>query len=308
MIFWFAIAVAGAGLMVMASRKAIHHASALAAGYAIPPFLIGLTLVSLGTDIPEIANSIVASLAGHGDLVVGDSVGSVLTQITLVFGVLPFFTESIRIYSLRTAMIGGFTVAALGIGISLMLDGYLSRLDSMMLIATGIVFTFIAWKFAPRPSEPETPPAVRKFSLIFVVLFFLLLVGAGAAAFVRAFIELSAAFGVPEYLIAFFGASFGTSLPELAVDLTALSRGRKDIAVGDIVGSCLIDSTIAMGAGPLISPIAVTAALAVRGSLIAMLLTATVVSTVSVVRVHNRWTGALCIILYGTAYIFFIAR
>lgn len=294
--------------MLIASRKAVHHASALAAGLSIPPFIIGLTIVSIGTDIPEIANSIVASLANHGDLAVGDSVGSVLTQITLVFGLLPFFAKSIRIDSRRVAMVGAFTLAALAVGAVLVLDGELSRIDAIVLISCGVGFTALSWKLTPRPSEPILPPAaVRKSVQVILVLFFLLLVGTGAAAAVRAFIEISTAFGVPEYLIAFFGTSLGTSLPELAVDLTALSSGKHDLAIGDIVGSCLVDSTISMGAGPLISPTAVTASLAVEGALIAMLMLTLVVATVSLLRVHNRWTGALCLFLYCMGYVLFIA-
>ncbi|MDH3494738.1 MAG: hypothetical protein OEM82_14385, partial [Acidobacteriota bacterium] len=102
MFFWISIAIAGAALTLIASRRAVRYASLLAQGLSLPPFLIGITIVSVGTDIPEIANSIVASLAGHGDLNVGDSVGSVMTQITLIFGLLPFFSAKFSIDRSRT--------------------------------------------------------------------------------------------------------------------------------------------------------------------------------------------------------------
>ena len=119
MLTWITIAIAGIAIMFVASRKAVFYASQLAQGLKIPPFLIGLTLISIGTDIPEIANSVVSSLAGHGDLNVGDSVGSVMTQITLVFGLLPFFAGKMEIDRTRIALVSISTIIALGIGILL---------------------------------------------------------------------------------------------------------------------------------------------------------------------------------------------
>ena len=90
-LIWLSVIIAGFGIMVYASHKIVHHVSMLAYGLSIPPFILGITLVSIGTDLPEIANSIMSSLAGEGDLNVGDSTGSIMTQITLVLGLLPFF-------------------------------------------------------------------------------------------------------------------------------------------------------------------------------------------------------------------------
>lgn len=309
MLVWIAIAIAGVGLTLMASRKAVHYASALAHGLAIPPFLIGVTLVSIGTDIPEIANSIIASVAEHGDLNIGNAVGSVMTQITLVFGLLPLFSGTISIHRRRTLLIGSFIIISLLMGMGLVSDGYLSRIDAVILIITWAVFTGLSWHYAPQLSEPVLPtPSKRKLFHAFLVLVFLSLVGIGAGVFVRALIELSAMLGVPEYLISFFGASLGTSLPELAVDITALASGKRDIAIGDIVGSCLVDATLSMGAGPLISPIVVTAALAIEGAIIATIFTALAILAVSIKRKHNRWTGTFMLILYGLGYVIFIAR
>ena len=89
--------VAGFAVTIIASRSAVGEAQKLAAGTRIPPFVLGITLVAIGTDLPEIANSIVASISGHGDINVGDSVGSAATQSTLVLGLLPFLGGAIAI-------------------------------------------------------------------------------------------------------------------------------------------------------------------------------------------------------------------
>ncbi|NNE97893.1 MAG: sodium:calcium antiporter [Pyrinomonadaceae bacterium] len=309
MLVWIAIAIAGVALTLMASRKAVHYASDLAAGLSIPPFLIGITLVSIGTDIPEIANSIIASAAGHGDLNVGDSIGSVMTQITLVFGLLPFFAGTFSIHRRRTLMIGSFIIISLGLGAILVADGYLSRLDAAILIIAWAGFTALSWHFAPQLSEPVLPvPSNRNALNAFLVLSFLSLVGVGAGAFIKALIELSSAFGVHEYMISFFGASLGTSLPELFVDITALKRGKRDLAVGGIIGACLVDSTLSIGAGPFITPVAVTASLSIKGAIIAIVFTAMAILAVSLWKKHNRWTGAFMLLLYAMGYVIFIAR
>ena len=309
LLYWLAIAVAGAALTFVASRRAVRYASALAAGLSVPPFIVGLTVVSVGTDIPEIANSFVAALAGHGDLIVGDTVGSVMTQITLVFGLLPFFASPLPIERAQTSTVGGLTAVALAIGALLVWDGYLSRLDAALLLLMGVAFTLLALKLVPRHSEPVLPmPSRRKVLNASLVLVFLVLVAVGAAAVVKALIEISTLVGVPEYLIAFFGASLGTSLPELAVDVTALTSGKRDLAIGDIVGSCLIDATISMGAGPLIAPVAISAAFAVKGAVIAIISMVIVLIAIGAMNRHNRWTGALCLVLYGSCYLAFIAQ
>jgi hypothetical protein len=88
--------VGGFAVTVVASRRAVSDAAVLAAGTRLPPFLVGITLLAIGTDLPEIANSIVASVTGHGDINVGDSVGSAATQMTLVLGLLPILGGGIR--------------------------------------------------------------------------------------------------------------------------------------------------------------------------------------------------------------------
>ena len=98
-------------------------AGKLAHGLSIPPFIIGVTFFAVGTDIPEIANSVMASLAGHGDLNVGDSIGSVVTQITLVLGLFPFLGGRFVVGRYRAVATSSLTIAALLIGAFLVADG-----------------------------------------------------------------------------------------------------------------------------------------------------------------------------------------
>ena len=83
------VLIAGLLLMIFSSKKAIDHAVEVASAFGIPHILIGFNLISIGTDLPEIVNSILSSYIGHADINIGDLLGSVLSQLTLVFGLLP---------------------------------------------------------------------------------------------------------------------------------------------------------------------------------------------------------------------------
>jgi cation:H+ antiporter len=304
MLTWIFVAVAGFGIALLASRTAVQQAAKLAYGFSIPPFIIGVSFFAFGTDVPEIANSVMASLAGHGDLNVGDSVGSVVTQITLIFGLLPFLGGKFEVGRYRASIISLLTIVALALGAWLVADGYLSRLDGVFLLVIWIATTSIAWRYAPAESEPVmVGPGGRLAFHATMVILSLLLVAAGAGSAVKALTELSSAFGVPEYLISFFGSSIGTSLPELLVDVTALRQGQRDLAFGDITGSCLVDASLSIGAGPLIAPTAVTAALALRGAGVAMIVMFVASFIIWLRRKHDRLSGSLLLLLYVAVYV-----
>jgi cation:H+ antiporter len=300
--------VVGVAFMVAASRFAIQHAFALAEKLHAPPFLVGITLVAVGTDMPEMFNSIVASYLGHGDINFGDSVGSVFTQGSII-GLFPFVAgTALRVERRDVILLPGLTIIGLAIGLLLMADGRFGRLDAVILIFTWLVLTGVAWRCGTAPPEAPTG-AVAGGALPHAVLALLALaaVGVGAAVVVLAIAAVSATIGVPEYVLSFFGSSIGTSLPELAVELTAIRRGQWQIAMGDALGSCLVDSSLSVAAGPLLFPTAVTTSLAVRGAIIAgatMLLVGLLLGTR---RKLDRASGAVLLVAYLLAYVVFFA-
>ena len=181
-VVWTLIVVVGLVVAMAASRGAVHHASALAFGTRIPPFVIGMTLVAIGTDLPEIANSIIASASGHGDLNVGDSVGSAATQVTLIIGLLPFLVRSITVSRRSIASTGGLTVAALAVVALVVNDGFMSRGDALLLIALWVAFSVAVWRLAGSSEPAIAVPARSKGAHAAMVLAMLAVVGAAAGA------------------------------------------------------------------------------------------------------------------------------
>lgn len=308
-LIWLSVIIAGFGIMILASQRVIHHISKLAYGLSIPPFVLGITLVAVGTDLPEIANSIMSSLAGQGDVNVGDSIGSIMTQISLVLGLIPLFGGAFRIRRSRLILISSLTIAALGIGSLLFADGYFSRLDGIILFLTWVIFTFIAIKYSTYLSDPvlETPESTKVFhALVSIFYLFLLLAGAGAA--VKGIIELAELAKIPKYIISFFGASFGTSMPELVVNIIAIRKGKNGLALGDILGSCMVDATLAISVGPIIAPTVITAALAVKGSILTIAIVMVATGVIAFRQKHDYWSGLLLLCLYAFAYYFILVH
>lgn len=272
----------------------------------ISPFTIGLMLASIGTDLPEIANDVISSALGHGDITIGDSLGSVLTQITLVLGLLPFLGETFRVKRREVIVAGVCEVLALIFVVLIVGRGYISRVDALFLIASWPIFMVITRKIAEKNVKEKKHvvlSAGKKLSyhLIIASLGFVG-VAVGAYVVIQSVITLSAAFHVPEYFISFFIVAIGTSLPELIVDLTAIRKKQYELAIGDAIGSCIVDATLSCGIGPLLFPITVSGKLAMITGLYAIFGSIVVILTLALREKLDRKAGALFIIVYLFSY------
>jgi cation:H+ antiporter len=296
--------VGGLVVAILASGRAVDYTRALAAALGAPPFVVGVALVSIGTDLPEIANSIVSHVEGEGDVNVGDSVGSALTQYTLILGLFPLIIATIPVTRRQVGVVSVLTIAGLGATAVFVSDGWLGRWEGVALVGAWLVFTLIVVRSVPGVI-PDDPPKVRYSNRLVQAGFVLLalgVVGFGATVAVRSLIRIAELAGVSEFVIAFFGLSFGTSAPELVVDVTALLRGAPGIALGDALGSSLVDATLSIGAGPIVAPAEVTAERGVTGSLYTMFAVAVVGALLAARRRHDRWSGPVLIGLYIVSY------
>lgn len=300
--------VGGLAVALVASDRAVAYTRALAASLGAPAFIVGVVLVSIGTDLPEIANSIAAHVQGEGDVNVGDSVGSALTQYTFVLALFPLVVATIVIHRLEVGVVTLLTVIGLGMTALFVADGWLARWEGAALVAAWAIFSLIVVRVLPNRAVDD-PPAVRfggRLTQVGVILVTLGFVGFGATVAVRALVKLAEQAGVPEFALAFFGASMGTSAPEIVVDLNALMRGAPGIALGDALGSSMVDASLSIGAGPLVAPAEVTPRLALTG----VVYTAAAVSAVGALlaarRRHDRISGVVLFGLYALAYVVLI--
>ena len=304
------VLICGLILIVFSSIKAVKHSAILAAALGISPLIIGITLVSIGTDISEIFNSIISCSLGHGDIDVGDSVGSGLTQITLIFGLLPLITGVIWVHRKDIIILGACEILALITIFSVVEKGYITRLNAIMMVGSLVIYIWLIYN-ANKESisqrvemiEKIDTPKSKKFHLLIAALGF---VGITIAAYmiVESVIVLSSVLNIHEYIISFFIVAVGTSLPELAVDINALRLGHHSIAIGDIIGSCIVDSTLSIGIGQVLFPQAVTASLAVPTVLYTLIASFIVFITIAIRRKVDRKAGIFFISLYFLSYVF----
>lgn len=263
MIFvWVLGLVVGVAVAAASSRRAVGAALETSESLGISAGLVGLSIMAVGTDLPEIANSIIASLSGHGDLNVGDSTGSALTQITLILAVLMLaagLTLDLDHSESKVAVSTGLmTTAALVVLAVMLSDGTLGRADGIVLVSAW--FVSLVWMARRNRGGDRAPrvPDDRVGRAIARTLGWLSLVGVAATVIVRSFLEITDALGVPEFLASSIVLALGTSLPELVVDWTAIRRGAAALAIGDLFGSSLVDATLSVGIGPIIRPTAVS--------------------------------------------------
>ncbi len=304
LLLWILATVAGFAMALTGGRLTTRHAVGLAERTGVSPFLIGATVLSVGTDLPEIANSIVACAAGHGDLNVGDSVGSVSAQITLVLGLFPFLAGTVDIDRRRMFLLGGQTAVALLLGLLIQSDGYIGRVEAAFLLGCWALLTYLNYRLYGLSGHPASPVQNHKkgWEQLAGLAAGLLLITIGAMIAIEGIIILAEAMEIPSYYISFFGASIGTSMPELFLDISALRAGRKDIAMGDVLGSCMVDATLSIGIGPLFTPGPISAALAVRGTAVTAIAVLLATGLLAYRGRHDRGSGIFLLAVYGATY------
>lgn len=280
---WLSLLLVGILATSVASRRAVRSAVRVADVLKVSPAVVGLTVVAIGTDLPEIANSLVTSATDHGDVNVGDSLGSALTQMTLTLALLCLAagrtgraipTNRNFVVAVGTAAVFAAVVVRLLID-----DGDLSRVDGLILIALWLGGTLLLGQGELRPRQAFGRDRTRGVGTELAgALGWLAGVGAGAVVVVESFLQIAEILGVPEFIGSFIALSIGTSLPELFVDWTAIRRGAASMAVGDIFGSSFVDATLSVGIGPAVFGVAVTSA-AFTGTVLAAagMLAATVI-------------------------------
>ncbi|AHE99305.1 calcium/sodium antiporter [Thioalkalivibrio paradoxus] len=310
---WLAALAATAGLaaLTFGADRLVLGASALARGLGVTPLLIGLTIVAFGTSAPEVVVSIVAALQGNPALAVGNAIGSNIANIGLVLGatalIAPLVVAS-GILRREFPILLGVTL----LGLALLLDGFLGRIDGLILLAGLVALT--AWLIAEglrgrkhpdrlsadvEAAMPAPMSPVRAVAWLAVGLVLLL---AGSRSLVWGAVELAAGLGVSDLVIGLTIVAIGTSLPELATSVVAAWKGETELAIGNVIGSNLFNLLCVLAIPGLLAPSAVEMSVLMRdypvmlGMTVLLLLLA--VSLRGPHRVQ-RWEGALLLGLFA---------
>lgn len=251
--------VVGFVLLMKGADWFVEGASKLADKLGIPQLVIGLTIVAMGTSLPEAAVSITSALKGSAELTIGNVVGSNILNILIILGVtgvicaIPVQKSTVR-YEIPFMI--GITVVLAALGLA---DHVVSRPEGVILWGFMIVYLLYLLRMAKNGQPPEEVPEAGKNDKIPKLLLLIVIGGAmivlGSDVTVNAATALAEKFGMSERLIGLTIVAFGTSLPELVTSVTAALKGKTDIAVGNIVGSNIFNILFVVGTTALITPV-----------------------------------------------------
>ena len=252
--------VVGFVLLMKGADWFVEGASKIADRFGIPQLVIGLTIVAMGTSLPEAAVSIASALKGSAGITIGNVVGSNIMNVLVILGLtavicaIPVKKSTVR-YEIPFTIAITVLLAVLGL-----VDNKISRAEGGILWAFMILYLLYLLKMAKSgEAQEETSEEAEKQSLIRLLL--MVVVGAAMIVFgsdltVDAATELAIVFGVDDRIIGLTIVAFGTSLPELVTSVTAALKGKTDIAVGNIVGSNVFNILFVVGTSALITPVA----------------------------------------------------
>lgn len=252
--------VIGFVLLVKGADWFVEGASKLAEKFGIPQLVIGLTIVAMGTSLPEAAVSVSAALKGSAEITIGNIVGSNIMNVLLILGVTSVITPiAVQKSTVRYEIPFVIAISVLLPGIGLT-DNVVGRADGVILWILMIGYLLYLLRMAKTGADmpgEETDAGGRmpvwKMRLLILAGGAMIVIGSDVA--VDAATELARIFGMSERLIGLTIVAFGTSLPELVTSATAAVKGKADIAVGNIVGSNIFNILFVVGTSALITPV-----------------------------------------------------
>lgn len=259
-----ALLIIGLLLVVYSADRLVFAASLLCRSLGVPPLIIGMTVVGIGTSLPEILVAAAAALHGQADLALGTALGSNITNILLILG-LAALLHPFRVHSdvLRRELPIMLAVSALA-GI-FFYDGALSRLDGTVLLCMAAAYIWLIVKVArladrqgndslTREQLAELPrEGSRPVAFLWLGVALIIMPIATQIVIDNATV-LANNFGISELTVGLTVIAIGTSLPELATAIAGARKGEDDIAIGNIIGSNIYNIAIVPGLTALLAP------------------------------------------------------
>ena len=256
MLIELVLLIVGFAMLIKGADIFVEGAAGIAAKFGIPQLVIGLTIVAMGTSAPEAAVSIAAALKGTADITIGNVVGSNIINVLIILGVTAVIVavavqQSTVRYEIPFVILVSVVLLVMGA-----MDGAIGRLDGMILWLLFIVYLaylFLMAKHGKEEKENHDDAPVWKLLLFVVIGVALIVIGADVS--VDSASEIARVIGLSERFIGLTIVALGTSLPELCTSVVAATKGKADLAIGNIVGSNIFNILFVVGTTALIIPV-----------------------------------------------------
>ena len=258
-------------LLIKGGDWFVDGATGIAHRFHVPELLIGATVVSIGTTLPEVMVSATSAIGGHGEIAYGNAIGSIICNTSLIAAL----TIAIRPSNVdRKALVqplAFFFGSAIFYAGTAYISGNFSRVTGFLLLAVFVAYMFILVRKAltqpelPAESEEEDKPEGTMTKDIIMLVLGAALIAVGADLLVDNGTLIAQALGVPESVIALTFVALGTSLPELVTAITSLVKGHSALSLGNIIGANLFNLVLVSGVSVALSPFAVPASKTIGG-------------------------------------------
>lgn len=255
-------------LLIKGGDWFVDGAVGVAHRFGVPELIIGATVVSIGTTLPEIMVSATSALQGHGEIAYGNAIGSIICNTALIAALtITIRPSQVEKRSLLSPVLFFFAAAAYYLFNAYVLGGF-SRLSGGVLLTMFVLYMLFTIRQGLKNPVPAEESAAEELPLRRYLL--LLVVGAalialGANLLVDNGILIAQGLGVPESVIALTFVALGTSLPELVTAITSLTKGHGALSLGNIIGANLFNLVTVSGVSILLSPFALPAEKTIAG-------------------------------------------
>ena len=315
-IFWGAIFIISLFVLIKASDFFTDAAEAIGLFLKLPSFIIGVTIVALGTSLPELTSSILAVSEGYPEIVSGNVVGSNITNIFLILGVVSFVTtRNILKHNILRVDLPILLGSTFLIGVS-MIDGEFSFWEGVLCLVGLLVF-FYHSKSSERggkKGEQELSKDVKEetglkfikrfpYKSLGILIVSSVFIFVGAKYTVDSVVEISSLLKVGTEIIAATVVALGTSLPELAVSYSAARKGNLEIALGNILGSNIFNALAVMGITSMVGTLIIPESVLYFG-LPVMIIATFMYVFITQDKELTKWEGSFLLIFY----VFYIGK
>lgn len=249
------------GGLIFGADFIVNQSERIALRFNIPEFIIGSTLIALGTSLPEMATSMAASFNHKPEIAIANAVGSNIINITLVLAVIFIFSKKSHWDEAITrnffAKDSIWALMPILIFLLMGMDDKINKFDATLLFVLMFAYLLFLFQDAKEDEVEEINQTLREnfswlksLSLLFLG-FAMVVIGASFA--VDSASNIAKENGVSEWLIGVLVIAFGTSLPELIVSITAIAKGKTGMAIGNIIGSNLANTTMVIGGAAMVN-------------------------------------------------------
>ena len=304
-LLWAGALIVGLAILVKASDWFTDAAVHLGHALGMPGFLIGATIIALGTSLPELVSSIVAVLQDAPEIVTGNVIGSNIANLLLVLGLAGVMTGRLHIaHDVLSVDLPFLLGSALFLGL-IAWNGLITRGEALLALAGFAIF--FSYALTRDTSDDETKPGERVIEDVTENASTIVLAGSLVAAAVLVYLSahltieavatLAKIIGIGAETIAASAVALGTSLPEVAVTLAAVRQGRVELAIGNILGSNIFNSFAVIGVVGLIEPLVISTEMIVFA--LPMMVAASVIAVFTIMEQElTNWEGWLLLLFY----------